>query len=185
MFIPPRSQWNAAKELLMRYYPAAIALSLLGAVTASVGHTATPAVPMDPRATALVAQGRAALAAGQVEAAVDAYEAALTVQPGNVLIYLNLAEATRRQGLQGKALHYYREALEREPQNVWAISGEGAALVEKGALEKARRNLTRLQGICGENCDASRQLAAAIAKGPAPKVLTADAVKPEPAVTAN
>ena len=169
----------------MRFTPAAAALSLLAAVTTSAGFSASPAVQMDPRASALVAQGRASLAAGEVDAAIDAYEAALTVQPGNVAIYLNLAEATRKQGLQGKALHYYREALERDPQNVWAISGEGAALVEKGAVEKARRNLTRLQGLCGVNCDAARQLAAVIAKGPAPRVLTAEAIKPEPVVTAN
>ncbi len=169
----------------MRYTPAALALSLLAALTASVSYSAPSLVQMDPRATALVAQGRASLAAGQIDAAVDAYEAALTVQPGNVVIYLNLAEATRRQGLQGKALHYYREALERDPQNLWAISGEGAALVEKGALEKAKRNLVRLQNMCGDNCDASRQLAAAIAKGPAPRVVTAEAVKPAPVVTAN
>ncbi len=168
----------------MRFTPAALALSLLAAVTASASYSA-PAQSMDPRALALVTQGRSALAAGQVDAAIDAYEAALTVQPGNVSIYLNLAEATRRQGLQGKALHYYREALERDPQNLWAISGEGAALVEKGALEKAKRNLTRLQGMCGVNCEASRQLATAIAKGPAVKVLTAEAVKPEPVVTVN
>ncbi len=31
----------------------------------------------------------------------------------------------------------------------------------------------------------TRMLAAAIAKGPAPKVVSADAAKPEPVVTAN
>ena len=166
----------------MRYYPAALALALLAGVTASVGYSAAP-VAMDPRATALVAQGRAALGAGQVDGAVDAFESALTVQPGNVAVYLNLAEATRRQGLQGKALHYYREALVLEPQNQWAIAGEGAALVEKGALEKAKRNLARLQGICGVNCEPSKQLAAAIAKGPAPRVVQAADVKPNPVVS--
>ncbi len=166
----------------MRYYPAALALALLTGVTASVGYSAQPVV-MDPRAAALVAQGRAALASGQADVAVDAFESALTVQPGNVAIYLNLAEATRRQGLQGKALHYYREALEIEPQNQWAIAGEGEALIEKGALEKAKRNLVRLEGLCGASCEPSRSLAAAIAKGPSPRIVSAAAVKPVPVVT--
>src|SRR6218665_533376 len=164
-----------AKELLMRYYPAALALSLLAAMTASVGHS-TPKPALDPRAAELLTQGRADLAAGRVDGAIDAFESALTVQPGSVTVLLDLAEATRRQGLQGKALHYYREALQRDPGNLLAISGEGGALVEKGAIEKARRNLTRLQGLCGETCDATRQLSAAIAKGPTPRVLTAEAV---------
>ncbi len=166
----------------MRYYPAALALTLVAGVTASTGFSAPPQ-PMDPRAVALVNQGRSDLAAGKVDSAIDAYEAALAVQPGSVSVLLDLAAATRRQGMQGKALHYYREALALDPQNLMAISGEGAALVEKGAVEKARRNLARLQGMCGDTCEASRALAAAILKGPTPKVVTAEAVKPSPIVT--
>lgn len=168
----------------MRYTPAALALSLLVAVTSSVSFSA-PSKPLDPRASALLAQGRAELAAGRVNEAVDAYEAALTVAPGTTQILLDLAEATRRQGMQGKALHYYREALENEPGNLLAISGEGAALAEKGAIEKARRNLSRLQGLCGSNCEATRELSAAIAQGPAPRVVSAEAAKPQPVVSEN
>ena len=168
----------------MRYFPAALALSLLAGVSASTSFSAPPQTN-DSRTASLIARGESELSAGRLDEAVDAYEAALTIQPGNVDVLLGLANATRRQGLQGKALHYYRAALVVDPQNLAAISGEGAALVEKGAVEKARRNLTRLQGLCGANCPAVRQLAAAIAKGPAPRVVTADAVKPEPVVSAN
>ncbi|WP_144039834.1 tetratricopeptide repeat protein [Novosphingobium sp. TH158] len=168
----------------MRYTPAALALSLALTLTSSVLYSAPPQV-LEPRAAALQAQGRAALEAGDINAAIDAYEAALTIQPGSVLLTLDLAEATRRQGLQGKALHYYRKALVNDPQNLDAIAGEGVALVEKGAVEKARRNLTRLQGLCGKNCAQATQLSAAIAKGPTPRVVTADAVTPNPEVSEN
>lgn len=168
----------------MRYYAAALALSLLAGVSASVGHSQTVR-PADPRASALLARGQGEFAVGRIDSAIDAYEAALTVQPGNVAVLLELAKATRQQGMQGKALHYYRLALASEPQNVQAISGEGAALAEKGALEKARRNLARLRGLCGEDCEATRSLSAAIAKGPAPRVVSADAIKPEPVITEN
>lgn len=168
----------------MRYTPAALALSLLLAVSASVTHSAPPR-QLDPRAAALVAQGKAAVAAGRIDAAVDAFESALTVEPGSAQIFLQLGNATRQQGMQGKALHYYRLALKAEPANLDAISGEGAALAEKGALEKARRNLTRLEGLCGKDCESVRNLSAAIAKGPAPKVLTAEAVTPAPTVSEN
>ncbi len=181
---PEHTNRPALREILMRYYPVALALSLLLGLASSAGFTAPPQ-PLDPRAAALVGDGNIEIAAGRVDSAIDAYEAALAVQPGNVSVLLNLAAATRRQGMQGKALHYYREALELDPQNLQAIAGEGAALVEKGAVEKARRNLTRLQGMCGDNCEASRQLAAAIAKGPVTKVVTAEAVKPSPVVTEN
>ncbi len=174
----------SAKDVLMRYTPIAVALSLLAGVTSSVGYSA-PSDQLDPRASSLLEQGRAELAAGRTDAAVDAFEAALTVQPGSVSVLVNLAEATRRQGMQGKALHYYREALAEDPRNVQAISGEGAALAEKGAVEKARRNLARLKSLCGENCEAVKELSAAIAKGPTPRVLTAEAVKPNPVVSEN
>jgi len=174
----------SAKEFLMRYTPVAVALSLLATITSSVGYSA-PSDQLDPRASALLEQGRAELAAGRTDAAVDAFESALAVQPGSVTVLVNLADATRRQGMQGKALHYYREALSEDPRNVLAISGEGAALAEKGAVEKARRNLARLKGLCGENCEATKQLSAAIAKGPSPRVLTAEAVKPSPVISEN
>ncbi len=169
----------------MRYTPAALALSLVLAVTASGTIAAPPAVPLDPRAAVLIKQGRDALAAGNLDAAVDAYEAAFAVQPGHVTIVLSLAEAARRQGMPGKALHLYRTVLAREPNNEYAISGEGAALVEKGAVEKAKLNLARLETLCGKDCAPTQQLAAAIARGPAPRVVTAEQVQASPVVTTN
>jgi Tfp pilus assembly protein PilF len=172
---------TALQEFVMRFTPAALALSLLVAVSASVGHGAT--YEPDPRAAALVEQGRSAAQSGDVQAAIDAYEAALAIDPGFTGVYLELAQAAREQGLQGKAIHYYREALQREPGNLAAISGEGAALVEKGAVAKAERNLARLQSLCGEGCTESEQLAQAIAQGP--PVRTAEAAMPESGMAQN
>ena len=68
-------------------------------------------------------------------------------------------------------------------QNLTAISGEGAALVEKGAIEKAKRNLSRLQGLCGDACPETRELAGLIAKAGAAQVVSAEAIKPSPTVS--
>ncbi len=170
-------------EFLMRFAPAAAALSLLFAVSASVGNSAEPAP--DPRAAVLLAQGRASLSAGQPEAAIDAFEAALVVDPAYSQTLIDLGDAVRREGLQGKAIHYYREALARDPNNLAALSGEGQAMAEKGAIAKARLNLSKLQSLCGANCADAQQLAAVISKGPREAVLTAEAVMPKPVVTQN
>ncbi|MBS0255382.1 MAG: hypothetical protein JSS36_09295 [Proteobacteria bacterium] len=162
----------------MRFSPPALALSALVALSASALHSAPPR-PLDPRAGALEAQGRAALNAGDADKATDAFEAALAIQPGSPALLLDLADAARGQGMQGKALHYYRTVLAIDPQNVAAIAGEGAALAEKGAIAKAQRNLARLEGLCGPTCPASRQLSAAIARGPAARVVSADDLKPK------
>lgn len=165
----------------MRFAAPAAALSLVLAVTASIGSAEERAI--DPRAAVLVMEGRAALESGQPQKAIDAFEAALAVDPGYTDIFLDLAEAARREGLQGKAIRYYREALNREPENLAAISGEGAALLEKGAVEKAKANLARLQKMCGSSCPEARALSAAIARGPQPRMIAAEAVMPDAQVT--
>lgn len=163
----------------MRFAPAAAALSLCLAMSASVLNASAGQTP-DPRAAALIAQGKAALTSGETQAAVDAFESALAVDPGYTPIFIDLAVAARQAGLQGKAIRYYREALERDPGNFAAIAGEGAALVEKGALEKAKRNLAKLQSLCGDNCPETMALQSTIARGSSAR-LAADTAADAPA----
>ncbi len=168
----------------MRYFPAALALSLALAVTGSMGQ-ARMLDPVDPRAAELLTIGRTDMAHGDVEGATDAFESALAVDPGYPGTLVALGDAARKAGLQGKAIHYYRVALQDNPNDVAAIAGEGSAMAEKGALEKARANLARLEGLCGKGCPETRVLSDAIAKGPTPKVVSAEAVKPQPVAQAN
>lgn len=168
----------------MRYAPVALALSLIAGVTGSMGVARDPS-PADPRVEALLKSGHADLAKGNPASATDSFEAALIIDPASSAALLGLADAARREGLQGKAIHYYRQVLAREPNNVVALSGEGGAMAEKGAVEKARRNLTRLEGLCGKGCAETAALSAAIARGPAPKVLSAEAVTSDDKIENN
>ena len=106
----------------MRFAPAAAVLSLALAMTASVGWSAER--DPDPRAAMLIAEGQTALQGGDVQGAIDAYEAALVVDPGYTPLYLRLAEAARADRMQGKAISYYREVLNREPRNYAAMSAK-------------------------------------------------------------
>lgn len=162
----------------MRYTPAAIALSLAFAVSGSVAWGQQPVA--NPAAAALIAEGRAALKDGKPQAAIDAFEAALTVDPGYSPVLLDLAAAARKEGLPGKAVTYYRDAQARDPRNFNAISGEGSALAELGAVEKARASLARLRGLCGNNCAQARELAAAIERGAARPALAVDTATAKP-----
>jgi Tfp pilus assembly protein PilF len=145
----------------MRFAPVSLALSLALACAASSGLSA-PAQPLDPRAALLLAQGQRALAAGDLDTAQDGFEAALALQPGSDRITTALADVARRQGMAGKALHYYRLVLAHSPNDTDAMAGEGEALAEKGAIEKARLSLVRVTGVCGGACDAARRLSVAI-----------------------
>ncbi|MEY4159612.1 MAG: hypothetical protein RLZZ136_233 [Pseudomonadota bacterium] len=167
----------------MRYSLAALSMSLALALSSSVLHSA-PNQSLDPRAAALELEGKAALGAGNVQGAIDSFEAALAIQPGSVVLMLDLADANRKQGLQGKALHYYRVALGTDSQNLDAIAGEGGALVEKGAIEKAKRSLLRLESLCN-NCAQAQLLSAQIAKGPTVPAAPDSAVAQAPVATLN
>lgn len=152
----------------MRFAPAAAALSLFLATTASMSSAGEREPTM--RAAELIAQGEAALELGDTQLAIDYFESALAVDPGYTPIFIHLAEAARLDGLQGKAIGYYREALDRDPGNFAAISGEGEALFEKGAIEKAQRNLAQLESLCGASCPETVALQEVIARGPQPRL---------------
>ncbi|MBO9623017.1 MAG: tetratricopeptide repeat protein [Sphingomonas sp.] len=157
---------------------AAAALMLL---TVSTSLTAQrPDNQIDPKSLALLQEGRAALAAGNLDAAEDAIESALAVDPRNRQAFVVLGDVARNRGLPGKAVRLYREALALEPNDLTALHGEGEALVAKGAVEKAKEVLAKVRTICGAQCGEANALAASIAKGP-PATATAQAEPATPA----
>ena len=153
---------------------AAAALLLLSVSTSLMAQR--PDAQIDPRSIALVQEGRAAQAAGNIEGANDALESALAVDPRNREAFVLLAEIARSRGLPGKAIRLYREALLLEPNDLAALRGQGEAMVSKGAIEKAKANLAKIKTICTAGCNDANVLAAAIAKGP-PATVTASAEK--------
>ncbi len=145
---------------VLRWAPAVAALTLTLAITASVGSLST--APPDPRALAMVELGRDAMSEGDANAAIDAFEAALALDPGYAEAFVALADATRTQGLPGKSIDYYRRVLERDPSNHAALAGHGQALVAQGAIAQAERNLALLRSRCGRNCAETEALRLAI-----------------------
>lgn len=154
---------------------AAAALALLSVSTSLQAQRADDQI--DARSIALLERGKAARAAGDLATANGLIESALAVDPRNRAAYRTLAEIARAQGLPGKAIRFYREALTLEPNDQAALRGQGEAMVQKGAVERAKENLARLKTLCGTCADAT-QLSAAIAKGP-PATATAQ-VDPAP-----
>lgn len=165
----------------MRVLPLALAsaLGLAALSTAVLGQK--PDAQVDPRSIALLDQGRSALKAGSFEQANDLLETALAVDPKNRAAFMALAEVAKAEGLPGKAIRFYREALELEPNDRAALAGQGDALVQKGAVEKAKENLAKLKQLCAASCPEEQRLAALIEKGPPPAVLSAQASTKVPA----
>nr|WP_245991675.1 tetratricopeptide repeat protein [Blastomonas fulva] len=93
-----------------------------------------------------------------------------------------LAQVASAQGLPGKAIRFYREALRLDPNDVAALAGQGEAMVQRGAVEKARRNLLRIEAICTTGCTETNRLITAIDQAAAKPVLSAEAVASTPTV---
>jgi Tfp pilus assembly protein PilF len=168
-----------ASEKLMRITSVSVAaaLTLVCASTSLSGQR--PDAQIDPRSMALLQQGRSAQAAGNIDGATGLIESALVIDPRNRQAFIALAELARTQGLPGKSIRLYREALALEPNDVAALKGQGEALVQKGAVVRAQETLAKLRTVCGATCPAAGELAAVIAKGPP---VTATALQTPPAV---
>ena len=146
---------------------------------ASAGFSQKPDDQIDARSVALTRQAQTLNAQGRYGEATDLLESALAVDPRNRAAYVGLARAAEGEKLPGKAIKFYYEALKLEPNDVDALAGQGEALVQRGAVERAKQNLDRVRALCHNSCPQVAQLSAAIAKGPPPEVITAQ--RPEPA----
>lgn len=164
----------------MRFSPIALALSLALATVSSGVQGQRPDDQINPRSLALLQQGEAARKAGNLRAASDILETALAVDPRNRAAYVALGRVAQAQSLPGKAIRMYREALALEPNDLAALGGQGEAMVQKGAVERAKANLAKIKALCKADCAQAGQLAAVIAKGPPPAVVTAQASETVP-----
>jgi Tfp pilus assembly protein PilF len=160
-------------EYLMRLTPIVLTLAIAAATMASAGQSQRPDDQIDPRSTALVQQAQSQSAAGRIDEANDLLETALAVDPRNRAAYIALGHVAQAQRLPGKAVRYYADALRMEPNDVNALTGQGEAYVQRGAVERARRNLERVQTLCRQPCPQAQQLAAVIQRGPPADVLAA------------
>lgn len=111
----------------------------------------------------LMQDANAQLSARQATAAADLYEAALAADPKNVSAYIGLGRVYESLGLPGKALSFYREALEVEPNNLDALEAQAAGLVGKGKLPQAQVNLDRIRKVCKSDCAPARRISTLIA----------------------
>ena len=167
----------------MRLTPPAIAIAVLFATVSSVSHGQRPDSQIDARSLALLKMGQADADAGRYDPATDALESALAVDPKNRAAFLALADVAKKQGLPGKAIRLYREALLIEPNDVVALAGQGEALVAKGAVTKAKENLAKVRTLCLAACPEQVSLATAIEKGNAGPAMSAQTVTPKPVAT--
>ena len=159
-----------------------IPLMLLAA--GSIASVAVAAAPvgddiLKPVSVQMSDQGKAALARGDANAAIDFYEAALASDPKNVAAFAGIAQGYEKLGLPGKAVKYYREALALNPSDLASLEGQGKALIARGATARAQVNLARIKALCKADCSAATRLQFAL------NTATASAEAPKAPVAAK
>lgn len=138
-----------------------------------------------PQSIALQHEGQKAQEAGDLNLAVDYYESSLAADPRNRSAIVALAQVARAQGLPGKAIGLYREALLLEPNDIVALTGQGEALADKGALELAREKLAEAKRVCSDKCAQVATLEKAINAHAEKRVVAAEAIVPKTVVTTS
>lgn len=169
----------------MRLSPPAIAVALVLSTVSSVGLGRGPAQEVDPRSKEWVEAGVTAMSAGDLERANDFLETALAIDPGNRTAYVLMGEVAHAQKLDGKAIRMFNIALEMDDKDVRALAGLGEAYVGKGAIERAKANLAKIELLCKSNCKAGDRLASVIDRAGMTPVRSASAVQSEPTIQAE
>ena len=159
----------------MRFSPVALVFALGLATLSSSSFGQRRDDQIDPRSMALLRQAETLRTAGNFTGAEDMLESALAIDPRNRGAYVAVGRVAQGQGLPGKAVRFYRGALALDPNDLTALAGQGEAMVQKGAVERARVNLARINQLCKGACPQSAALNAAIAKGPPIEVAAAQA----------
>lgn len=152
----------------MRLTPLVLCLGLAASTlpVAVVGQR--PDDQIAPQSVALLKQGETLLAQGKLMEADDMLETALAVDPKNRAAFNVMAKVAIKQQLYGQAIRLTNRALALEPTDRDALAVQGEAMVELGALPRAKENLAKLQKLCGTTgCSQVAVLSTAIARGPA------------------
>ena len=150
----------------MRLSPLVLVFGLAASSMAVPGVSQRPDDQLAPKSVALVKQGEASAAAGKYLEADDAFETALAVDPRNRAAFVAMARVASKQKLYGQAIRFSNKALSLEPTDRSALGVQGQAMVEIGALGRAKEVLAKLQTVCAGACPEAASLSAAIARGP-------------------
>jgi tetratricopeptide (TPR) repeat protein len=153
---------------MMRLSPLVLCLGLAASTMSVAVAGQRPDDQIAPKSVELMKQGETLLAQGKYVEADDALETALAVDPKNRAAFTVMARVAIKEKLFGQAIHLTNKALALEPTDRDALAVQGEAMVELGALPRAKENLAKLQKLCGNTgCPQVAVLSTAIAKGPA------------------
>jgi tetratricopeptide (TPR) repeat protein len=111
----------------------------------------------------LYAEGRDLALAGRYDEALTALGA---IHDPDSMALTMIGYAQRKLGNYDDGLAFYAKALALDPNNVNTHEYLGEAYAEKGKLDLAKAELTKVEAVCGTTCEQYQDLAKAIAGTP-------------------
>ena len=108
-------------------------------------------------------QGKKAAADKNWQAALDAFNRALKIEPRNPDIHNMLGYSYRNLNQLELSFKHYNEALSLDPNHRGANHYIGITYLKSNQPEKAKEHLARLEQICGTGCEQYLDLSKAIA----------------------
>jgi predicted O-linked N-acetylglucosamine transferase (SPINDLY family)/predicted SAM-dependent methyltransferase len=114
--------------------------------------------PAADDADALYAQGLAAEREGRIEQAIERYEAAVALQPGNAGFHYALAAVLRRTQRNKAAADAYRAGIALKPDDARMRADLGGLLIGMGLLEEARAEIEQARNLAPDLAEAHHNL---------------------------
>jgi len=113
---------------------------------------------------AIYEQGRAEALAGKYEAALATFAKIKNQNDAKVLTMIGYSN--RKLGNVAEGMALYQKALAIEPNNLYTLEYLGEGYVQLGDLDKAKVQLTKLEALCGTECEQYQDLSLAITGSP-------------------
>jgi Flp pilus assembly protein TadD len=148
----------------MPHFLAYVLISLFGLFTMAldpVMAAGTSDGSSDTATAPSYGDAKALIDAKDYAGALPLLEAITKAEPGNADAWNLRGFANRKLGNLDDAAKFYAKALHINPGHLGALEYQGEMFVQMKDLDRAKANLVKLQGLCGD-CEQAKDLAAAI-----------------------